>query len=297
MRISKEYLEVSSNNENTLSATSKGNQTKYVYDNKWYKEDYLGYEGLSEVLCSRLANAINFPYSILEYSPCFICRYPKGDVNGCYSYNFTTEYIKEITLYRILESYDESVLEIILNSKEDTSNRIKLLVDTIINITGLSNFGEYLTSILEFDRLVLNEDRHLHNILLLYNSSSNNYEYAPLFDNGAALLSDTTRDYQIGIRLYDAIKKIKAKPFNNKFDKQVIAAQSLYGKQLNPDLNIELCIADLMDMYHDVIPRVCELLRNQFRHYYPETNLVIQTKLNNNECVNNTNNDYTSYFD
>lgn len=34
--------------------SSKGNQLKWMYDNKWYKSDYTGYEGLAEYVVSKL---------------------------------------------------------------------------------------------------------------------------------------------------------------------------------------------------------------------------------------------------
>lgn len=34
--------------------TSKGDQLKWKIDDRWYKADYMGYEGLSEVLVSDL---------------------------------------------------------------------------------------------------------------------------------------------------------------------------------------------------------------------------------------------------
>lgn len=56
------------------STSSKCNQPKYVKDDNWYKADFLGYEGLVEILCYRLAKAIDYPFDILEYKSC-ICLY------------------------------------------------------------------------------------------------------------------------------------------------------------------------------------------------------------------------------
>lgn len=46
--------------------TSKGDQLKWKIDDRWYKADYMGYEGLSQVLVSdRLCQVIvgTFPFS------------------------------------------------------------------------------------------------------------------------------------------------------------------------------------------------------------------------------------------
>lgn len=43
--------------------TSKGDQLKWKIDDRWYKADYMGYEGLSEVLVSDLLqkSTLSFP--------------------------------------------------------------------------------------------------------------------------------------------------------------------------------------------------------------------------------------------
>lgn len=273
MMTSENYLEIDGNLLPYQGATSKGNQEKFVYNNNWYKVDTLGYEGLSEVLCSRLAKSIKYPYSVLEYEPAVIYNYPYADKNGCLSRNFIENGIKEISILRLLNLYDADLIKKI-NRNIATSDKIKLVVNAVKLVTGLNNFGEYLTSILEFDRLVLNEDRHLHNILLLYDKNNSRYTYAPLFDNGAALLSDTYRDYPLDLSLSEAVNKVKAKPFNSNFDKQVKACQELYGIQIKPSKEIQVVIEDLVDLYTaKEIERVCKLLENRIRYYYKDCSI------------------------
>ena len=43
--------------------SSKGNQLKFGIDNKWYKADFLGYEGAAEYAASKLLEQSN----IMEY--------------------------------------------------------------------------------------------------------------------------------------------------------------------------------------------------------------------------------------
>ena len=38
----------------TKSASSKGNQQKWLVNDLWYKADHMGYEGLCEVIVSEL---------------------------------------------------------------------------------------------------------------------------------------------------------------------------------------------------------------------------------------------------
>ena len=60
-------------------------------------------------------------------------------------------------------------------------------------MTGLTEFGVYLCKLLTIDALFLNEDRHTHNIAVLLDPDGK-YHYCPIFDNGAALLSDIVQD-------------------------------------------------------------------------------------------------------
>lgn len=44
--------------QETEGHTSKGNQLKWKLGDQWYKADHMGYEGLSEVLVSRLVRVV-----------------------------------------------------------------------------------------------------------------------------------------------------------------------------------------------------------------------------------------------
>ena len=44
------------------------------------------------------------------------------------------------------------------------------LVEQIERITGLKEFGKYMNKLFTLDALILNEDRHTHNIAVLMNS-------------------------------------------------------------------------------------------------------------------------------
>ena len=77
-----------------------------------------------------------------------------------------------------------------------------------------------LTRMLAFDALILNEDRHTNNVLFLYDFKLNTWELAPLFDHGLSLLSDV-KDYPVNIDIKYLKRKVKAKPFNTNFKKQL----------------------------------------------------------------------------
>lgn len=80
---------------------------------------------------------------------------------------------------------------------------------------------------LAFGAFILNEDRHTNNILFLYESKNEKWQLAPLFDHGLSLLSDV-KDYPLSKPMDFLKRKVKAKPFNSSFKKQL----SLY--QGNP---------------------------------------------------------------
>ena len=86
-------------------------------------------------------------------------------------------------------------------------------------VTGLDVRLE-ITRLLAFDALILNENRHTNNILFLYHPIEKTWQLAPIFDNGLSLLSDE-KDYTPGKPLTILKRKVKAKPFNSSFSKQL----------------------------------------------------------------------------
>ena len=81
----------------------------------------------------------------------------------------------------------------------------------------------------EIDSLFLNDDRHLNNIAVI--KTCDKYDYCPIFDNGAGLLSDT-RLSPMDIEPKALIAILRARPFNMSFTRQMNTARALYGKQL-----------------------------------------------------------------
>jgi hypothetical protein len=57
------------------------------------------------------------------------------------------------------------------------------------------------------------------------------YDYCPIFDNGAGLLSNTQIS-QMSISPKALIAVLYAKPFNTTFTRQMNSARGLFGKQL-----------------------------------------------------------------
>ena len=54
-----------------------------------------------------------------------------------------------------------------LKSLKSDRQRIIYLAETVKEITGLTEFPEYLTLLFEIDSLIVNDDRHLNNIAVI----------------------------------------------------------------------------------------------------------------------------------
>lgn len=82
------------------------------------------------------------------------------------------------------------------------------------------------------DAFFLNEDRHTHNIAIILNGDGM-YQPAPVFDHGAALLSDITLDYPMGEDIYLLLDTVKPKTFCSSFEEQLDYMELLYGQQIH----------------------------------------------------------------
>ena len=121
---------------------------------------------------------------------------------------------------------------IAVNRLPNLQSRLAWLVEQVERLTGLDRFGTYLTLLFEVDMLFGNEDRHLNNIAVL--RCGDGFDYCPIFDFGAGLLSNT-RDYPMEIEPDALVRQLKAQPMKTGFVRQVHAAQNLYGPQLRCD--------------------------------------------------------------
>lgn len=246
--------------------SSKGNQWKIKAQGNWYKADYLGYEALAEIIVSGLLQFSNVP----DYVHYFYeeISYEKQMFHGCGSRDFLKENQELVTLERLYRQFTGKSLANDIKDME-IGEKIVFVVEKIRKFTGIFDFGRYLTLMLELDAFFLNEDRHLHNIALIRNDSGE-YETCPIFDNGAALLSDI-QEYPLGTELDVCIERIEAKPFSRNFDYQMDAAEEIYGTQLKlwfQEKNVTEILKGFTDIYETaVLERIEELLRRQKRKY------------------------------
>lgn len=249
--------------------SSKGNQLKWENDDIWYKADYTGYEGFAEYVISHLLKYTNLNEDeYVLYEPEQI-KYKRQIYNGVRSRTFIDDDWQIITLERFFKNvYNESLTSVLWHMS-DVKERLEFLVNTVKNITGLNNFGEYICRLFTIDAFFLNEDRHMHNIAVLMNGKGE-YNYCPVFDNGAGLLSDTTMDYPMGQDIYQMIPEVKSKSISQDFDEQLDMAENLYGQEMH-FLFTKKNVSDIVnsaDIYpQEVRQRVELIIYNQMNKY------------------------------
>ena len=255
--------------EKIAETSSKGNQEKWFDNDRWYKLDQFGYEALAETFTSALLEHSN----IETDTPFRFTRYRMERVNahgrertGCSSKNFLKPNQSIVTLSHLLNKYlGHSVKKELLRLSSD-KKRTAYLAEQTAEITGLHEFPEYLTLLFEIDSLVLNDDRHLNNIAVL--EENGKFDYCPIFDQGAGLLSNVQFS-PMDIIPSALIRVMRARPFNTTFNRQLHTVQQLYGKQMHlPRFNvdeIERMIDPMLEYYpvRDqslILERVCEVV-------------------------------------
>lgn len=245
--------------------SSKGNQPKWFIDGIWYKADYMGYEGLAEVVISKLLAKTNIK-NFVKYEPIKI-EFGYHNRSGCCSKNFLKKGYELITLERLHRLYKRVGLGNKLQEFDNARDRIKYTVDFVEGVTNIKGFGEYLTAMLEIDAFFLNEDRHTNNIAIIRNPDTNVFSLCPYFDQGLSLLSDLDGFWLDG-DTDKHIARVTAKPFGT-FKKQAIAAQDLYGKQLEIKFSlneVDSVLDELREYYNsEIIKRVRYVIKKQLK--------------------------------
>ncbi len=114
-----------------------------------------------------------------------------------------------ITVAKLFSKFNPNSFKNELERLNSDKKRIQYLVDKTREYTGLSDFDKYVT-LLFGNRftLFLNDDRHLNNIAVL--EQNGKYDYCPIFDNGAALLSNV-RTLPMDIEPKGLMKNLLAK--------------------------------------------------------------------------------------
>ena len=122
---------------------------------------------------------------------------------------------------------------------------------------------------LTIDAVFLNEDRHTHNLAVLTNDKGD-FKLAPIFDNGAGLLSDTTIEYPLTIDIFKKINMVKSKTICDSFYDQLKTSEKLYGNNLLFDYSYKE-IKDIIDKANnyplEIKQRVIDILLETRRKY------------------------------
>ena len=245
---------------------SDGAQQKIfkLSENTWYKQDYLGTEGLSECAVSQLLAWSGVPYVSYLPSRFFITN---KEVVGAKSENFLTEGESLISAHRLLKKKFGFDIEKAIVPM-DIEEKIRFFVDKVIETTGYEDFGVYLTNMLQLDAVTKNDDRHFNNISFIMGKNGK-FRPAPIYDNGGAFLSDQyTYGYNLSYeQTISSMDKVKAKPFSADFDEQLDACEKLYPSTLHLQKDLQLD-EKLLDMY-DIrdIEKVYIILRQSQRKY------------------------------
>ena len=220
-------------NQKIAETSSKGNQEKWLDNGKWYKLDQFGYEALVETFTSMLLEYSNIekdtPFCFVRYNMdklLFHGLYRKG----CSSENFLKPGESIVTLSHLFKQHLGGSVAEVLGRLTSDKKRMIYLAEATADITGLHDFPLYLTLLFEIDGLVLNDDRHLNNIAVISKGSS--FDYCPIFDQGAGLLSNVMYS-PMNIVPKSLISSAQARPFHTTFNRQIKAMQNLYGKQLD----------------------------------------------------------------
>lgn len=246
--------------------SSKGNQLKFKRGEYWYKADHLGYEGLVEYTVSKL-----LAHSTLDGSEYVDYELDKisytGQVfNACRSADFTGGW-QLITLERLFKQMYGMGLSNMIYKIPENEERLKMLVDRVEDITGISDFEKYMCKTLAIDALFLNEDRHTHNLAVMTNGKGD-FKLSPIFDNGAGLLSDTNLEYPLDQDYIKLMNKVRPKTFCDDFVEQIDIAERLYGRAVRFDFgyNEVTDIVDKAEQYseeirHRVINSIMQMRR------------------------------------
>lgn len=228
-------VEVRGQNVATSGHTSKGNQLKWYQDGWWYKADAFGYESLAETLVTRLLQKTSWTGYVC-YEPVTV-EWNGGLYRGCRSRNFLREGEELLPLEKLYRSVTGFSLAQELAHIREVERRIEHTVTFVENLTGIQDFGPYLSGMLEMDMFFLNEDRHTNNIALLYRQEDKSYRLCPYFDMGLSLYADTREEYPLEMDVETCRQRVRAKPFCQDFEEQMDAAGRLYGWNLHFSLS------------------------------------------------------------
>lgn len=199
----REVITVSKSDLMQTSTPSAGNQMKWYKDNMYIKLDSFGAENLAEIVSCWLMQFIHPLCDWVKYYPCEIIEDGIFVGDGCYSYSYLKDNEFELTFGKLLNNT--------FNPFSISYDDIKMLLYDIFGNT----FEDYIDDILFVDILIRNGDRHFYNMAL--RCSNECVDTSPIYDNGAALLSNVVR-YPIEADINVCLNNCLSRPFSLKFE-------------------------------------------------------------------------------
>ena len=241
----------------SLTKSSKGNQIKFESNGKIIKLDLLGYEGLAEAIAYDMALCTNIE-NPLEYNTGKF-KFDNRMYTGCSSKNFLDENEEFVSYWRLMKSYGFDYKKIA--REKSTEGLIVEVIEFIDEVTGLDS-KIWLAKLIEFDFLIKNDDRHLRNIGLIYDSQSKTFNYMPIFDNGGGMMSDLTM-YQPYNSVRENENLLNSKPFNCDRHKQLEAIRNVCGSHLivNTEEILDISVFQYSEYHVSILQRVEEIVR------------------------------------
>ncbi len=155
--------------------------------------------------------------------------------NGCSSPDFLLPGEAILTLADLFRKGGGPDWQKTVSRLPNFQSKVHWMVEQAVRLTGLEHFGVYFTLLFEIDMLFGNEDRHLNNMAVLRRGEQ--FDYCPLFDFGAGLLSNVW-DYPMENEPKALVRQLRARPLDTTFVRQVHAAEAAYGVQLEWDFDL-----------------------------------------------------------
>lgn len=113
-----------------ISASTKGDQSKWLLGNTWVKENNRGYENIAEYVAFLILESSNLPKtSFVPYTPCLIEKSNCTVTDGCYSNDFRGS-LQEVTLERLFEANFESTDDILGNGRYSTEDKFNAVLES-----------------------------------------------------------------------------------------------------------------------------------------------------------------------
>lgn len=196
------------NTSNIFGSYSSGEQYKGWIDFKGVK--YLvkvnthHRESLKEVSAYKLAKA--FGLDCVEYKDINI-KFKGLDRKACICKSYLRENENDISVWKALGNRfgikkGESASSLFDRVVSDVSYRL---------MPDKGNLSRYIKTIMTFDYIICNTDRHLNNISFIENNGV--YRFAPIYDNGKSFLG--TDSTLTDSELVNKSNKYKSKPFSS----------------------------------------------------------------------------------